>query len=906
MKSAAFATLFQHLTAESASPGHPPFLWQKRLYQRLLTGDIPPLCDIPTGLGKTSVIALWLLALAEQASQPGTPLTLPRRLVYVVNRRVVVDQATDDAKHLFDNLHAAQDGPLLAVADALRNLSVLPAEKPAKPGESAGLRPPPFALSTLRGQFADNRAWSADPCRPAIIVGTVDMIGSRLLFSAYRAGYRTKPLYAAFLGQDALVVHDEAHLEPAFQKLLDDLRAEQRQSADAKPIQVMQLSATTRRGTPENGFTLEPADEAEEKVAERLRAVKRLTIHPAVDTKQLPERLAKLAFDHQGPDVAVLVFARRLDTVEKTAEALRNKIAKVLGKKAAEDQVQTLTGTMRGLERDGLAKDPVFRRFLKPPANGWSVPTRPGTVYLVCTSAGEVGVDLSANHLVSDLTTFESMAQRFGRVNRFGKFSDTRVDVVPTDALNPDDAERLAATEAILARLDGDASLAALRRLALTPEERAAAFNRSPAMLETSGILFDAWALTSITDPLPGRPPVEPYLHGVLESEEPVTQVAWRDEVQRLTDKEGNLIALFRDEDLKTLLADYPLKPPELLQDRSYRVAETLAKLAKRKSETLALPVWLQDSRGEVSRFTLATLLDKRNKDRLDHNLLLLPPSLGCLSGGMLDPGSDTADDVSDAWLDENRQPRRQRVSTAVAEEPEGMEKMRLIRCIDTRPDSPDESGEEAAPSAQRFWWWYEAPAGADTEGSSYARKAVRLSVHTGDVQELARQFAAKLGLPTELVEAVRIAGKFHDSGKDRRDWQQSIGNFGSQALAKSDGKKSARAIPTDYRHEFGSLMDLLADPEFQALSETAQDLTLHLIAAHHGRARPHFDPDEIFDRQHPKAQSDALAAETPRRFARLQRRHGRWGLAFLESLLRAADYAASANPSATVGDPQP
>jgi CRISPR-associated endonuclease/helicase Cas3 len=46
-----------------------------------------------------------------------------------------------------------------------------------------------------------------------------------------------------------------------------------------------------------------------------------------------------------------------------------------------------------------------------------------------------------------------------------------------------------------------------------------------------------------------------------------------------------------------------------------------------------------------------------------------------------------------------------------------------------------------------------------------------------------------------------------------------------------------------------------------------------------------------------------AIAAEVPRRFARLQRRFGRWGLAFVESLLRAADYAASARPSRTLED---
>jgi CRISPR-associated endonuclease/helicase Cas3 len=44
-------------------------------------------------LGKTSIIPLWLIALATGAA-------LPRRLVYIVNRRTVVDQATDDAARM--------------------------------------------------------------------------------------------------------------------------------------------------------------------------------------------------------------------------------------------------------------------------------------------------------------------------------------------------------------------------------------------------------------------------------------------------------------------------------------------------------------------------------------------------------------------------------------------------------------------------------------------------------------------------------------------------------------------------------------------------------------------------------------------------------------------------------------
>ena len=66
---------------------------------------------------------------------------------------------------------------------------------------------------------------------------------------------------------------------------------------------------------------------------------------------------------------------------------------------------------------------------------------------------------------------------------------------------------------------------------------------------------------------------------------------------------------------------------------------------------------------------------------------------------------------------------------------------------------------------------------------------------------------------------------------------------------------------------------------------------------AHHGRARPHFPVEEAFDSKHKGQATAQLAIETPWRFARLQRKYGRWGLAYIESLVRAADYFASANP---------
>lgn len=44
--------------------GNSPFPWQERLFKCFCRGDFPSALDLPTGLGKTSVMAIWLLARA--------------------------------------------------------------------------------------------------------------------------------------------------------------------------------------------------------------------------------------------------------------------------------------------------------------------------------------------------------------------------------------------------------------------------------------------------------------------------------------------------------------------------------------------------------------------------------------------------------------------------------------------------------------------------------------------------------------------------------------------------------------------------------------------------------------------------------------------------------------------------
>ncbi len=91
-----------------------PFPWQRALFAEFLAGRFPASCDIPTGLGKTSVIAVWLLALARHV-RDGTVSGFPRRLVYVVNRRTVVGQATGQVEGLH---HALLTRPELAAVAA--------------------------------------------------------------------------------------------------------------------------------------------------------------------------------------------------------------------------------------------------------------------------------------------------------------------------------------------------------------------------------------------------------------------------------------------------------------------------------------------------------------------------------------------------------------------------------------------------------------------------------------------------------------------------------------------------------------------------------------------------------------------------------------------------------------------
>ena len=766
-----------------------------------------------------------------------------------------------------------------------------------------------------------------------------------------------------------MLVHDEAHLEPSFQKLLESIIAIQDASNDARKLRVIELTATSRAASSSPPFTLTAADRENKIVKERLNAIKRLSLVSVTKVENnkdkanddtVRDKILELARNKQNSNRAILVFVRSV----KAATKIKDELAKQNCK------VATLTGTMRGKERDELVTgDPVFQRFLPNKDLAPSIEATPGTVFLVATSAGEVGINISADDLVCDLSTYESMAQRFGRVNRFGERKDddaSEIAVVyrtnlqanydegleKANSAKKDPEKKVAVYEkknqsvlrviktfALLEKLNGNANPAALEGLLAT--ERIAAFSPPPELRIATEIQFDAWALTSIREPIAARPPVAPYLHGEAEWQPPETHVAWREELDVLGTAE--LRGAYPAADL---LEDFPLKPHELLRDTSERVFEQIADLLrKRQDNSMPLPdAWLVGEDGNVTVFPLARLVtddgtaaeeeeqdeeeggndgadkkaEKARKFRaiaaLADATLILPASLGGIDKnglltanvtGSAEGRADVADIVAKDAADKIPAQRR-RVWNNTPNVPAALATagFRLIRTIDKCLNE-----EDAEETGLRYWLWLESKA-SDTTGARIGRPAETLATHTNAVAANAAAIAAKCfpdksalaaGDP-DLRRCIIVAARMHDLGKNRAQWQRNLGNLAYDSakpetiLAKSALGMRVRNVAERYRHEFGSLMDGDREPDFAALSDTERDIVLHIVAAHHGRARPHFPADEIFDYTSGSPEKlAALATEVPRRFARLQEHFGRWGLAWLESILRAADYAASA-----------
>jgi CRISPR-associated endonuclease/helicase Cas3 len=254
-----------------------------------------------------------------------------------------------------------------------------------------------------------------------------------------------------------------------------------------------------------------------------------------VARKTLPTELAKLAWQRyrESPeDRRIVIYCdRRAD-----ASATRTEIARLAGK--APYNVELLVGERRVHERQRVETWLEEQGFVA----GTDRTDIAGPAFLIATAAGEVGVDLDADHMICDLVTWERMVQRLGRVNRRGTGAAV-IDVLivaPDKPDAPTDHDRRAARCAnVLSRLPAlsasgrNASPAALSELAAqgrSDAELAALLQQAttpvPLRPKLTRALVEAWSLTSLRDH-PGRPEVGPWLRGWVE-QEPQTSIIWR------------------------------------------------------------------------------------------------------------------------------------------------------------------------------------------------------------------------------------------------------------------------------------------------------------------------------------------------------------------------------------------
>jgi len=558
---------------------HPPFAWQTRLLARVRDQGWPPALDLPTGSGKTAALDIALFALALDAFEEPDARRQPRRIVLVVDRRTVVDQAYERAVRLAEALREAREGVLEQVADALRCLQRDSEALPVLPG-------------ILRGGMSRESEWARTPHQPVLLVSTVDQVGSRLLFRGYGVSDRMKPVHAGLLGCDTLVLLDEVHLSRPFEETLAaaaDYAQPGRAALDLpRPLSFVRMSATLAERAADV-FALTDEERAEPALAPRLGARKRATLRE-VKTPKDPaaarDAIAKACLEEaarlsKGASRAIAVIVNRVDTARRAATLAR-------GAWSPEWDVKLLTGRMRPLDRMDLEAGLAGRVRAGRTRSG-------DRLLVVATQAIEAGADFDFDALVTECASVDALRQRFGRLDRLGELGMSEAVVVAGSgdlaegaAPDPVYGEALRATWHWLqerAAPEGEDSqrvidfgVPSMDGLlgALDPTERARLLPpRAVAPVLTSSHL-DRWAQTS---PLPSADPeMAPFLHGIGRGT-PEVSIVWR------SDLEPAALAAGREEAVRSMLSVVPPSALEALPLPIWTARQWLASVRSREAD---------------------------------------------------------------------------------------------------------------------------------------------------------------------------------------------------------------------------------------------------------------------------------------------------------------------------------
>lgn len=440
-----FAEFFKEATG-----GEKPFPYQRRL---ALDHRAPStLMDIPTGLGKTeAVLAAWLWNRAARRDP-----AWPRRLVYCLPMRVLVEQTRDRAvlalRHL--GLLAGE-----ATVRDERGKEVVESysanvrdERPPEgwSRDRAAGRPRIPVIMLMGGE--DEEDWDIYPEHETVIVGTQDMLLSRALNRGYAMSRARWPMQFGLLHTDCLWVLDEIQLMgtglattsqlEAFRNLLG--------TRDGHGCHSVWMSATLQRdwlrtvdfpdpeslGEPRG---LENDDFMNDEVKRRFEAKKPLEKAKAAmgESDDLANEIIAAHEMHKGLTLIVVNTVARASDLYSAIESLQagTKTGKASRRKKT-GQRPTLNPDVRLVllhsrfrPRDRAAR--IQELLAEPPIDG---------TICVSTQVVEAGVDVSATTLFTELAPWASLVQRFGRCNRRGTENNkARVFLIDLPAAEVDD-----------------------------------------------------------------------------------------------------------------------------------------------------------------------------------------------------------------------------------------------------------------------------------------------------------------------------------------------------------------------------------------------------------------------------------------------------------------------------------
>lgn len=901
--------------------GHDPFSWQEEVLDHICEHGVwPERINAPTGSGKSSVVDIHLFANALAAV--GAAPRVPRRLCVTVGRRALVDSQADRAREeILDRMgKALTDGSgepdiLRRVAEALQSFQT----RNDKEGNA------PFEVGHIRGELSNRTLPVTDISACAIIAATPDMYGSRALFRGYGSTKAARPRETALLTMDTVMVLDEAHMNRQLLHTTQRIAQLQKREADlgVPTLQVVETTATPSTEDSESttlGVDIKALDSPNDKeLHRRVYSHKELMLHPidkwdgkpgnaptvnaAVDAikKFLAHREASEGSEEAHTIGCIVNHVR-------TAISIKEKLTE--DKEALEkEEVQLLVGRMRPSDLEKLQNK---HRELFTTEGDKSVKV------VVATQTLEVGIDVDFADLVTELAPASSLAQRFGRVNRLGHRTDSKVvviepasgDLVKKDA-PPYKAVDLSNAYGWLEALNG----------AENPSVNPAAMVKNPPVQSSPERLLyqrPEWPDLlefSRTDENPyDEPDLDLWLHDSLDAETAMGGVIVRDNLPSNTSAAMEILktSYFAPSDEETFPAN--LKILQEILDYQDEHGVKPRKFLYRQGE---ISLWQDADHGEESRQSLAPgdvlLLDTGSVPFTNQGIAVtqreLPSKKDELEAVPFPKGIKL-------YVYEKCADREKDFGEYLGLSPEEVAELLDTQSTDGKKKMIVSELTTEAEDGQEVIAWYadvtddeESVEGSDIAQELVLAGPVLLDDHQNDVAERTRQLAENLGLAPEFSEALELAAKYHDEGKRDLRFQQMLGaDAETEALAKSGRRsvaeayraRSRSALPRGWRHEQLSALMVAASPEKVGAH---RDLVLRIIGCSHGHGRFSFAHDAGFllkEGYLPEGTDyEALKEQATRLFnvgywdnlmEQTSRTYGPYATAYLEAVERAAD----------------